>query len=72
MRLRKIKIRLKCDNGVCPNYADFAVEREGTPACRDSPGSRSSCRRRLISSVPSCGRSAASPPVRCWLTDSTC
>ena len=35
MRLRKIKIRLKCDNGVCPNYADFAVEREGTPACRE-------------------------------------
>lgn len=35
MRLRKIKIRLKCDNGVCPNYANFAVEREGTPACRE-------------------------------------
>lgn len=35
MKLRKIKIRLKCDNGVCPNNADYAVERSGTPACRE-------------------------------------
>lgn len=35
MKLRKLKIRLKCDNGICLNDAEYAVERNGTPACRE-------------------------------------
>ena len=32
MKLRKLKIRLRCDNGICLNDAEYAVERNGTPA----------------------------------------
>lgn len=32
MRLEKMPIRLKCDNGCCENFAEFQVVRKGTPA----------------------------------------
>lgn len=35
MKLRALTIRLKCDNGVCDNYAEYAVERKGTPTSRE-------------------------------------
>ncbi len=32
MKLEKMPIRVKCDNGCCGNYAEFQVVRQGTPA----------------------------------------
>lgn len=31
MRLEKLPIRLKCDNGCCGNFAEFRVVMKGTP-----------------------------------------
>ncbi len=30
MELREIRIKTKCDNGACKNYADYVIYREDT------------------------------------------
>ena len=30
MQLKKVKVRTKCDNGACRNYADYEIVREDT------------------------------------------
>lgn len=31
MKLEKLEARVLCDNGICKNTADYAVEKEDTP-----------------------------------------
>lgn len=31
MELKRLNVRVRCDNGACRNDADYAVKRSGTP-----------------------------------------
>ncbi len=35
MELKRLTVRIRCDNGVCRNNAEYAVKRSGTPVARE-------------------------------------
>lgn len=35
MELKRLTVRVRCDNGACRNNADYAVKRSGTPVTRE-------------------------------------